>query len=158
MKYKMIVYTIKSGKGFDYIAEYPALKGVSGVGTSEFEAISDLIANAEVNIAALKEAGLPIPEEDSYIKTEYSGKLSLRLSSSLHKKIAELSEQEGVSINQCIVEAVAEAVAKVKVGQKVEIPNSKTQEAINEIEVLIKRNDPSDRIEKEAIFKDLGFK
>lgn len=153
----MIMYTMKSGDGFDYIAEYPALKGVSGVGTNEFEAISDLIANAEVNITALKDAGLPIPEEDSFLKADYSGKLSLRMSSSLHRNITELSELEGVSINQFIVEAVAIAVGKNITEQKVEIPNSKTQEAINEIEVLIKRNDPSDRIEKEAFFKDLGF-
>ena len=119
-KYKMIVYTMKSGDSFDYVAEYPALKGVAGVGTNEFEAISDLLANSEVNIAALKDAGLPIPEEDQLQRTEYSGKLSVRFSSSLHRRLAEVSEHEGVSINQCIVEAVSMYVTNTTFESKVE--------------------------------------
>lgn len=119
-KYKMNVYTMRSGDGFDYVAEYPALKGVAGVGTNEFEAIKDLLVNAEINISALEAAGLPIPEEDLLQRTEYSGKLSVRLSSNMHRRLAELSEQEGVSINQCIVEAVSMYVSKTTLESKVE--------------------------------------
>jgi len=105
--YKLIVYTMESGNSIDYIAEYPSLRGVVGIGNNEVEAINSLKINAEANIKALKEIGLPIPESDSLIKNDYSGKLSLRLSSSLHKRLAEVSLMEGVSINQCVVEAVA---------------------------------------------------
>ena len=37
--------------------------------------------------------------------------LSLRLSESLHRKVAELAEREGISINQLINSAVAEKMA-----------------------------------------------
>ncbi len=112
-KYKMIVYTMKQGDSEEYVAEYPALKGVAGVGSSPFEAIENLMESAEVNVAALIEAGLLVPESDSQTRNEYSGKLSVRLSSKLHRMVAELSKQEGVSINQCIVEAVSMYVGKV---------------------------------------------
>jgi predicted RNase H-like HicB family nuclease len=106
-KYKMIIYAMETGEGLDYIAEYPALKGVVGIGLSEAEALVNLQVNAQINVQALKEAGLPIPDSDITEKNEYSGKLSVRLSSRLHRSIAELSSSEGVSINHCIVEAVS---------------------------------------------------
>jgi predicted RNase H-like HicB family nuclease len=109
--YKMIIYAVESGDGFDYIAEYPALKGVVGVGSSEAEAMLKLRENSELNIQALKETGLPIPESDLLEKANYSGKLSARLSSGLHRRIAQLSADAGVSINHCIVEAVSMFVA-----------------------------------------------
>lgn len=109
--YKLIVYTMQSGDVIDYVAEYPALKGVVGIGVNEVEAILNLKINAEVNVQALKEAGLPIPESDSNQRNDYSGKLSLRISSGLHRRLSELSEVEGVSINQCIVESVSMYVA-----------------------------------------------
>ena len=39
------------------------------------------------------------------------GALSLRLPESLHRKLGELAEQEGISINQLITSAVAEKVS-----------------------------------------------
>lgn len=128
-KYKMIIYTMNDGDSVDYVAEYPSLKGVVGVGSNEFEAITNLIESAEVNIAALAEAGLPIPEDDSLVRNEYSGKLSVRLSSSLHRKISELSERENVSINQCIVEAISMYVANQILGNKI---CEKLDEALNQ--------------------------
>lgn len=110
--YKMVIYGIESNEGIQYVAEYPALKGVSGVGMNPSEAIIDLKVNAEVNLAALREAQLPIPESDFLIQTQFSGKLSLRLSKGLHAQLARFAEAEGISINQCIVEAVAQYVSR----------------------------------------------
>jgi predicted RNase H-like HicB family nuclease len=117
-KYKMIIYAMESGDGLDYIAEYPVLKGVVGVGKEESEAMTNLQINAKINIQALKEAGLPIPESDIVARNDYSGKLSVRLSRSLHEKIADLSAREGVSINHCIVEAVAMYVTERSLEKK----------------------------------------
>lgn len=118
-KYKMIVYTMKSSGTEEYVAEYPALKGVVGVGKDAIEAITHLMESAEVNLAALAEAGLPVPESDSLVRNKYSGKLSVRLSSKLHRMVAELSQNEGVSINQCIVEAVSMYVGKANLGNNI---------------------------------------
>ena len=115
MNYKMIVYAIETEGGIEHVAEFPALRGVSGVGNNQIEAINDLYVNAQINIEALHEAGLPIPTEDVIDNYDYSGKLSARLTKSLHRKLAELAVKEGVSINQCIVEAVATYVDRKSV-------------------------------------------
>jgi hypothetical protein len=72
----------------------------------------DLEINSTVNLEALREANLPIPESDLLIQTKYSGKLSLRLSKRLHAQVARAADVEGVSINQYIVEAVAQAIGQ----------------------------------------------
>lgn len=45
------------------------------------------------------------------------GALSLRLPESLHRKLGELAEQEGVSINQLITSAVAEKMSALMTEQ-----------------------------------------
>jgi predicted RNase H-like HicB family nuclease len=47
---------------------------------------------------------IPLP---SYPE-EYSGKFNLRLPRSLHRRLAELAEREGVSLNQLVVALLAE--------------------------------------------------
>lgn len=110
--YKLIVYKMMTEDGYDVIAEYPALKGVVGVGKTEIEAISNLIDSAESNIEALISANLPVPTEDAFISDDYSGKLSLRLSKGMHKKVANIAYDQGISINQFLVEAVSSYVTK----------------------------------------------
>jgi len=77
--YKMIIYGIEAQEGIQYVAEYPALKGVSGTGIDPEHAMRDLEINSTVNLEALREANLPIPESDLLIQTKYSGKLSVTL-------------------------------------------------------------------------------
>jgi predicted RNase H-like HicB family nuclease len=103
----MIIYKMNNDDGLDFVAEYPALKGVSGVGSSPQEAIDSLIESAEFNIEGLKEAGLPIPLEDAYIEDDYSGKITLRLSKGLHRKVAEIANNQGISLNQYLLEAIS---------------------------------------------------
>jgi len=109
--YKVNIFRIKNEHEDYWVAEYPALKGVAGVGETQIAALSNLIEAAKINIEALMDEGFPIPPSDSVKKLDYSGKLSARLSPSLHRKLAEVSQQEEISINQCIVEAVATYVA-----------------------------------------------
>ena len=54
------------------------------------------------------EEGEPIPEprEDE----DYSGKFNTRVPKSLHRKLVEIAEADGVSLNQWIVSALSEAV------------------------------------------------
>ncbi|MCD6476245.1 MAG: type II toxin-antitoxin system HicB family antitoxin [Anaerolineaceae bacterium] len=55
------------------------------------------------------EEGEPIPEprEDE----DYSGKFNTRVPKSLHRKLVEIAEADGVSLNQWIVSALSEAVS-----------------------------------------------
>lgn len=54
--------------------------------------------------------GSSIPEPR--VEEEYSGKFVIRVPKSLHRKLAELAEREGVSLNQWINTALAEAVGR----------------------------------------------
>lgn len=52
---------------------------------------------------AISETELPSPRE-------YSGKVNLRMPKSLHRDLAHRAQQEGVSLNQMIVTALARSV------------------------------------------------
>jgi antitoxin HicB len=54
------------------------------------------------------EEGIPIPEPRPL--EEFSGRFVLRLPKSLHRDVARKAEEEGVSINQWIVTAVARSI------------------------------------------------
>lgn len=59
----------------------------------------------EMAIETLEEDGRPLPEPE--FETPYSGNLSLRLGSHLHRRVAERAEVEGTSINSLLRTAIA---------------------------------------------------
>jgi antitoxin HicB len=56
------------------------------------------------------EEGISIAEPK--LEEEYSGKFNLRVGKSLHRKLVEAGEREGVSLNHFCSEALAEAVGQ----------------------------------------------
>jgi len=54
------------------------------------------------------EAGDPIPEPKA--EEEFSGKTVLRMPKWLHRRLAEYAEEEGMSLNQCLVSILASGV------------------------------------------------
>jgi antitoxin HicB len=62
----------------------------------------------ELWIETAYEAGddIPLPSNDD----SYSGKLLVRMPKSLHRRLAETAENEGVSLNQYIVSLLSAAV------------------------------------------------
>lgn len=109
MDYEIEMYTIETTDGIEFVAEIPALKGCIGSGNSYEEALEEVLENKKVYLETLKELGreVPLPKQK---KSKYSGKLSLRMSTRLHQKVSEVSDECGVSINQFITETLAEAV------------------------------------------------
>ena len=81
-----------------YVVSFPELKGCLTSG----ETIESAIANAreakrEWILAALEEGySIPAPERDE----DYSGQFKLRIPKSLHRRLAEQSRREGISMNQ----------------------------------------------------------
>lgn len=59
----------------------------------------------EMAIETLEEDGRPLPKPE--FETPYSGNLSLRLGSDLHRRVAERAEIEGTSINSYLQTAIA---------------------------------------------------
>jgi predicted RNase H-like HicB family nuclease len=67
-------------------------------------AIDALTGTAE----ALAEQGRPMPEPVQS-EEEYSGRITLRLPKSLHRRLAESAEAEAVSLNQYMLSVLAES-------------------------------------------------
>ena len=65
-------------------------------------AIDAIETTAEVY--AEKEKPMPVPQE---VADDYSGRVTLRLPKSLHRALAESAEEEGVSLNQHLINILA---------------------------------------------------
>jgi predicted HicB family RNase H-like nuclease len=75
-------------------------------GDTPEEAIREAGIALEGVIEVHKESGLPLPEPQ--LRQEYSGQFRLRLPRSLHRRLAEIAQQEGTSLNGFVVAALAE--------------------------------------------------
>lgn len=84
-----------------YVVEYPDLKGC----LTQADTLAEVAPMAEearaLWIEAAYEYGIDIPLP-SYPE-EYSGKFVVRLPRSLHRRLAESAERDGVSLNQYVV-------------------------------------------------------
>lgn len=90
------------------IAEFP---GCFAQGETLAEAMENLTKAAETWIDAVKEQGLPVPEP--MVTQDASGRVAFRLPKSLHKQASKLAALDGISLNQFLVDAVAEKVGAV---------------------------------------------
>jgi antitoxin HicB len=92
------------------LVEFPDLPGCM----SDGETIEEAIANGEDAkhdwIAAMKEAGRPIPPPSADPPEGYSAQWRLRAPKSLHRKLAERAKREGVSLNTLAVTLLAEGL------------------------------------------------
>jgi antitoxin HicB len=91
-----------------FVGEIKELPGCVTQGETEAETLANLNEAMELWLEAALKQRLPIPEPES--QRAYSGKLLLRLPKSLHGKLADAAETDGVSINQWIVSVLSECV------------------------------------------------
>jgi len=92
-----------------FVARVEELSGCSAHGDTEQEAFSNLRDNMEVWIGDCIESGDAVPEPTEEIALP-SGKWLQRVPRSLHLKLIHLAKEEGVSLNQLVTSALAEAV------------------------------------------------
>lgn len=103
--YEIRVFPKYAEDGSTYwTASYPAIPNCVGCGDTVEEAIGEAKENLEIYLDYLLEEKRKIPDED--YKSEYSGKIALRISKSTHKRLAEISESEGISINLLLNNAI----------------------------------------------------
>lgn len=103
--YEIRVFPKVAEDGSTYwTACYPSIPGCVGGGDTVEEAICEAKENLDVYLEYLEEECKKIPEED--YKSEYSGKIALRISKSTHKRIAEMADAEGISINLLLNNAI----------------------------------------------------
>lgn len=106
--YKISLYQIDTADGKEWIAEYPELKYCSGSGKTQEEALKMAEEEKEFYLEALQANGEEAPVPDKL--NSYSGKFTVRVSKTLHEKAVLKAQEEGVSLNSLVAEALAEKV------------------------------------------------
>lgn len=89
------------------ILEFPGCIATGDTPDETLTALEDA-ARGWLEAAVTLNQNIPDPFDNS----EFSGRLVLRISKSLHKKAARLAEREGVSLNQFIAVSLAECVGE----------------------------------------------
>jgi antitoxin HicB len=109
--YLSLPYNIEVKRSEDGGTYFARVKELPGCMTEAdtFAEVEEMIRDAMAAwIEVALEEGIPIPEPRPL--EEFSGRFVLRLPKSLHRDVARKAEEEGVSINQWIVTAVARSI------------------------------------------------
>jgi Uncharacterized protein encoded in hypervariable junctions of pilus gene clusters len=103
LKHAVSIKWSEEDEGF--IAAVPGVKGLSAFGKTQDEALAELRTATEAFFEALREAGKPVPAEETV--NTFSGQLRLRLPKGLHAELSAAAEKEGVSLNTYIITLLA---------------------------------------------------
>jgi predicted RNase H-like HicB family nuclease len=95
-----------------YIAICPEFPGLSAFGETEEDALCEAKIALDLMIKTYREEGMLLPEPQ--VVQDYSGQLRLRLAKSMHRTSAQMAEQDKTSLNQFIVDAIAEKIGARK--------------------------------------------
>ena len=109
-EYPFTIRNLSDEEGGGYLAEALDLYGCIADGETIQEAVQNLEDAIQSWIRTAEELGKPIPSPSD--KTEYSGKWVLRTPKTLHRKLAELSKIEGVSLNTLDVGLLSEGIGQ----------------------------------------------
>ncbi len=112
MNYPMRLYTVETVEGPEWIAEFVDIFGCGGGGNTAQEALEDALINLEYYLGFAKERGEDVPQPSDY--NECNGKIALRIPKSMHRRLLKLSEDEGKSLNQLILNTFDEKVGGKK--------------------------------------------
>ena len=119
--YPTHVYWDERDRG--YIAIAPDLPGCSAFGDTKSKALRELERAIEAWIETANDDGRPLPvPSPPPAPARYSGKVLLRLPSSLHEQLARGAEREGVSLNQWLVMLLASETALRKKAPAAAVP------------------------------------
>ncbi len=118
--YRFEVYTEYSGYGDKvYVVKYFDLDNVIGVGDTIDEAIREAKGNLDVFLDYCKKNNISVPSPSSHEDSNYSGKITVRMSRKLHKLVDERAKREGISINLLLNEAISNYVSSANTGESI---------------------------------------
>ena len=92
-----------------FLAEAPDLPGCQSAGETEIEALENLREAMAAWFESTLEHGDVLPEPSGPSGT-FNGRVLVRMPKSLHRRLAERAAEEGVSLNQLAVVALARTV------------------------------------------------
>jgi antitoxin HicB len=108
LKYPVSIEEAPEGGYFIQIKDLP---GCLSQGETVEEALEMIEEARRLWLESMYEDGneIPLPGAD---EKQYSGKFNVRIPKSLHRKLDELAEQEGVSLNHYLVSTLSRAVGQ----------------------------------------------
>jgi antitoxin HicB len=102
-------FTVHADRDGGYIVRFPDLPGCF-TQVDTFDEIGPMAAEIKgLWLETAVDHGHEIPSPS--FPEEYSGKFNVRLPKSLHRRLAERADEEGVSLNQLVVSLLSEGVA-----------------------------------------------
>lgn len=113
-KFMQLDYTIvlRRDEEGDWIAAYKELDGCIAHGLTIEESITALNGMKELWLAANLEAGNPIPLPEKE-QTLLSGKWVQRVPKNMHRRLVEVADCEGTSLNQLVTSFLAESLGRL---------------------------------------------
>jgi len=123
------------GKTF-WVIESKELNGCVAQGDTVEEALKDFEQNEQEWLEAAKEYNIPIPEQKAY-QNDFSGKFTVRVAKSTHKKLVELASDEGISLNQFVNDVLCEKIGYKKATK---LEKAKQDKTLIEIKELVLRS------------------
>jgi len=111
LSYEKTIRAIPANEGGGYIAAIPILGTAStnAWGETEAEALDTLKIVMHNNFASWLQQGISIPEPIVKTKT-YSGRYLIRMSPFLHEQADIIAQQQGISFNHLLCDALSEYV------------------------------------------------
>lgn len=147
-KYMKLPYAIELIPEEDgtYFVEVKELPGCMSAGDTPQEAIKMIHEAMEAWIESNIERGLKIPPPN--ITKEYSGKFLVRVPTYLHRRLAEQTKEEGISLNQFVVSLLSEKITVTKILARVD----KLEKKIDTLQSIITINKkPSKEVKEETL-------
>lgn len=106
MLYEFEVYQMEVESHLFWVAKSKQLTGCVGQGETAQEAIDELTCNEQDWLETAKIVGIPIPQPRQRQPKQYSGKVSLRFSPAMHELASNIANEQGISLNQYINDAI----------------------------------------------------
>jgi antitoxin HicB len=111
LKYQVSIEEAPEGGYFIQIKDLP---GCYSQGETVEEALENIEEARKLWMESMYEDGNKIPLPGSAEK-QFSGKFNVRIPKSLHRKLDEMAEKEGVSLNHYLVSTLSRAVGQQEV-------------------------------------------
>jgi antitoxin HicB len=111
-RYEVRVRNLGPENDYYWMAEIPQLDGCKAYGQTQETAMEALQGVAEGFVEIAEEDGDPLPAPLSEVPRQYSGRFVVRVTSSLHKALAERAKVEGVSLNHLSYELLAAGIGE----------------------------------------------
>jgi antitoxin HicB len=132
LKYRMIVEYFPEDQA--YFVKFPELPGCIADGSIPEEAVNKALKVKDEWLAIALETGWTIPEPTAPFKT--SGRITVRTSKTLHDRLNDQAQQEGISLNQLILTYLAQGMERSTVELRLEQPIRELTDKVN----LLQRN------------------